>query len=129
MKYFCYTLSRQIHARLQFTIMFAVLMLSYAEARPILVPRAIVRPIPMPPFKVSVIDDNGGFVPQAEASDGGGLINGRVFSAPNIIWAILASVIGAPLGVAGVKLWRITTALGIGLSLAFTCMYLLDHIR
>ncbi|KAG8745163.1 hypothetical protein FRC10_008616 [Ceratobasidium sp. 414] len=74
----------------------------------------------MPGFSVSVFDDTTGApIPQVGASDGGGLINGRAFSAPNLIWAISAAVIGAPLSVAGVKLWRITTALGVGLSLAF----------
>ncbi|KAG9097890.1 hypothetical protein FRC06_007053, partial [Ceratobasidium sp. 370] len=74
----------------------------------------------MPGFSVSVFDDTTGApIPQVEASDGGGLIKGRVFSAPNIIWAIVAAVVGMPLGVAGVKLWRVTTALGAGLSFAF----------
>ncbi|KAF8756683.1 hypothetical protein RHS01_04523 [Rhizoctonia solani] len=48
-----------------------------------------------------------------------GLIQGRIFSAPNVLWAIAATIIGLPLGVAGVKLWRVTTALGGGLVLAF----------
>ncbi|KAH7329893.1 hypothetical protein B0J17DRAFT_580549 [Rhizoctonia solani] len=74
----------------------------------------------MPGFNVSVFDDvTGAPIPQVPASDGGGLINGGIFSAPNIIWAISAAVIGIPLGAAGVKLWRITTALGGGLVLAF----------
>ncbi|KAF8608137.1 hypothetical protein BDV93DRAFT_519198 [Ceratobasidium sp. AG-I] len=97
-----------------------ILLCASVEASPILVSRAIVRPIPMPGFNVSVFDDTTGApIPQVQASDGGGLINGRVYSAPNIIWAIAAIVIGFPLSVAGVKLWRITTALGGGLSFAF----------
>ncbi|QRW25253.1 hypothetical protein RhiXN_07202 [Rhizoctonia solani] len=71
-------------------------------------------------FKVTVLDDTTGApIPQAQASDGGGLIEGRIFSAPNVIWAIAATIIGLPLGAAGVKLWRVTTALGGGLVLAF----------
>ncbi|GAB1523508.1 hypothetical protein RhiTH_006658 [Rhizoctonia solani] len=71
-------------------------------------------------FKVTVLDDTTGApIPQAQASDGGGLIQGRIFSAPNVLWAIAATIIGLPLGVAGVKLWRVTTALGGGLVLAF----------
>ncbi|CCO33657.1 hypothetical protein BN14_07742 [Rhizoctonia solani AG-1 IB] len=71
-------------------------------------------------FKVTVLDDvTGAPIPQVQASDGGGLIQGRIFSAPNVVWAVAAAVIGAPLGVAGVKLWRVTTALGGGLALAF----------
>ncbi|QRW12601.1 hypothetical protein RhiLY_11600 [Ceratobasidium sp. AG-Ba] len=91
-----------------------------AEARPALVPRAIVRPIPMPGFNVSVFDEGTGApIPQVQASDGGGLVGGRVFSAPNVVWAIAGAGIGLPLGGAGVKLWRVTTALGSGLSVAF----------
>ncbi|KAJ1305943.1 hypothetical protein OPQ81_010661 [Rhizoctonia solani] len=90
------------------------------NARPTLALRAIIRPIPMPGFNVSVFDDvTGAPIPQVQASDGGGLINGRAFSAPNVIWAISAAIIGVPLGVAGVRLWRVTTALGGGLALAF----------
>ncbi|CAE6395820.1 unnamed protein product [Rhizoctonia solani] len=90
------------------------------NAGPTLAARAIIRPIPMPGFNVSVFDDvTGAPIPQVPASDGGGLINGGIFSAPNIIWAIFAAVIGIPLGAAGVRLWRVTTALGGGLVLAF----------
>ncbi|KAG8755905.1 hypothetical protein FRC11_005677 [Ceratobasidium sp. 423] len=94
--------------------------LGVVDARPTLTSRAIIRPVPMPGFNVTVLDDvTGAPIPQAQASDGGGLIGGRIFSAPNLIWAISAAVIGVPLGVAGVKLWRVTTALGGGLALAF----------
>ncbi|CAE6353336.1 unnamed protein product [Rhizoctonia solani] len=96
------------------------LSLCTVNARPTLASRAIIRPIPMSGFKVTVLDDvTGATIPQVQASDGGGLIQGRVFSAPNVIWAIAAVTIGVPLGVAGVKLWRVTTALGGGLALAF----------
>ncbi|KAG8708538.1 hypothetical protein FRC08_018836 [Ceratobasidium sp. 394] len=121
MRIYCstYPYYRQPHAYLRFIIML-MLIVSCVNGSPVLVSRAIVRPIPMPGFSVSVFDDaTGAPIPQVEASDGGGLVNGRVFSAPNIIWAIAAAVIGTPLGVAGVKLWRVTTALGVGLSLAF----------
>ncbi|CAE7128424.1 unnamed protein product [Rhizoctonia solani] len=94
--------------------------LDNVEARPTLVSRAIIRPIPMPGFSVSVFDDaTGAPIPQVQASDGGGLIGGKVLSAPGLVWAISAAVIGVPLGLAGVKLWRVTTALGGGLTLAF----------
>ncbi|KAG9118367.1 hypothetical protein FRC07_007144 [Ceratobasidium sp. 392] len=74
----------------------------------------------MPGFNVSVFDDvSGAPIPQVDASDGGGLVNGKVFSAPNIIWAIAAALIGLPMGIAGVRLWRVTTALGGGLLFAF----------
>ncbi|KAG8790141.1 hypothetical protein FRC12_012711 [Ceratobasidium sp. 428] len=79
----------------------------------------------MPGFNVSVFDDvTGAPIPQVDASDGGGLVNGRVSSAPNIIWAIAVTLIGMPLGIAGVRLWRVTTALGGGLSIAFASGYL-----
>ncbi|CAE6430427.1 unnamed protein product [Rhizoctonia solani] len=96
------------------------LSLGGVDARQTLASRAIIRPIHMPGFNVSVFDDTTGApIPQVPASDGGGLIGGMVFSAPNLLWAISAAVIGVPLGVAGVRLWRITTALGGGLTLAF----------
>ncbi|CAE6418618.1 unnamed protein product [Rhizoctonia solani] len=89
------------------------------DARQTLVSRAIIRPIPISGFKVSVFNDiTGAPIPQVPASDGGGLIGGMVFSTPNLLWAISAVVIGVPLGVAGVRLWRITIALGGGLTLA-----------
>ncbi|KAG8704983.1 hypothetical protein FRC08_001911 [Ceratobasidium sp. 394] len=121
MRIYCstYPYYRQPHAYLRFAIML-VLFVSCVRGSPVLVSRAIVRPIPMPGFSVSVFDDTTGApIPQVEASDGGGLVNGRVFSAPNIVWAIAAAVIGTPLGAAGIKLWRVTTALGVGLSFAF----------
>lgn len=114
----------QTWANLRLVLMAVIVFCASVEASPVLVSRAIVRPIPMPGFNVSVFDDTTGApIPQAEASDGGALIHGRVFSAPNIIWAIAAAVIGLPLSVAGVRLWRITTALGGGLAFAFASAY------
>ncbi|QRV83970.1 hypothetical protein RhiJN_11986 [Ceratobasidium sp. AG-Ba] len=113
--------SRKRLSRIHFQLATMFMILAFcAEARPALVPRAIVRPIPMPGFNVSVFDEGTGApIPQVQASDGGGLVGGRVFSAPNVVWAIAGAGIGLPLGGAGVKLWRVTTALGSGLSVAF----------
>ncbi|CAE6443851.1 unnamed protein product [Rhizoctonia solani] len=109
---------RHNHAYYYLTLL--ALSLGGVDARPTLTSRAIIRPIPMSGFNVSVTDDvTGAPIPQVQASDGGGLIGGSIFSAPNIIWAIFAAIIGIPLGVAGVRLWRVTTALGGGLTLAF----------
>jgi hypothetical protein len=120
MQIFVQLRQRQIHIHLQLTLMLVLFSLCSTNASPIIAPRAIVRPIPLPDFNVSVFDEaTGAPIPQAQASDGGGLINGRVFSAPNVIWAIAALAIGLPLGLSGVRLWRVTTSLGGGLSLAF----------
>ncbi|KAB5589939.1 hypothetical protein CTheo_6617 [Ceratobasidium theobromae] len=111
---------RQIHVHLWLTFVVFLLSSHSTDASPIIAPRAIIRPVPILGYNVSVFDDTtGALIPQSQASDGGGLINGRSFSAPNIIWAIVASVIGLPLGVSGARLRRITSSLGVGLSLAF----------
>ncbi|KAG6816596.1 hypothetical protein H0H87_004822 [Tephrocybe sp. NHM501043] len=54
------------------------------------------------------------FVPQGAATDGGG----QGWDVPSIIWLVFSFVVGVPMAIAGIRLWRITTGVGIGLSAA-----------
>ena len=56
-------------------------------------------------------------IPQSPASDGAG----KNFSPPAILWIGFCSLVGPPLAIAGVRGWRITTGVGIGLSAAVCC--------
>jgi len=57
-------------------------------------------------------------IPQGPATDGGG----TNFSVPAVIWLAFCFVIGAPMAFAGVRGWRLTTGVGIGLPAAACCM-------
>jgi hypothetical protein len=50
-------------------------------------------------------------IPQGPGTDGGG----SNFSLPAVIWIILLLALGAPLAVAGIRGWRATTGVAIGL--------------
>lgn len=52
-------------------------------------------------------------IPQGSGTDGGG----TGFSLPAILWLIFVFVIGVPLALAGVRLWRFTTGMAVGLAL------------
>jgi hypothetical protein len=51
---------------------------------------------------------------QASFTDGGGV----GFSAPAVLWIVFSCFLGLPLAVAGVRGWRITSGVGVGLSLS-----------
>ncbi|KAG6910432.1 hypothetical protein DXG01_010787 [Tephrocybe rancida] len=54
------------------------------------------------------------FVPQDAGTDGGG----TGFDVAAVIWLAFSFVVGAPMAIAGIRLWRITTGVGIGLAAA-----------
>ncbi|KAI0338380.1 hypothetical protein BDW22DRAFT_709967 [Trametopsis cervina] len=60
----------------------------------------------------------GASIAQGSGTDGGGLD----FNIPAIIWLVWSFVIGAPLMLAGIRFWRITTGAGVGLA-ALVCIW------
>lgn len=50
-------------------------------------------------------------------TDGGG----QGFSIPAILWIVFCALIGLPLVIIGVRGWKVTSGVGIGLSLAILC--------
>ncbi|KAG5646202.1 hypothetical protein DXG03_004028 [Asterophora parasitica] len=58
------------------------------------------------------------FIPQGPATDGGG----TDFDVAAIIWLVFCFVIGTPMSFAGIRGWRVTTGVGIGLS-AVVCSW------
>ena len=53
-------------------------------------------------------------IAQGSGSDG----SGSDFSLPAILWLAFAFAVGAPLALAGIRLWRVTTGMGVGLAVA-----------
>jgi hypothetical protein len=53
-------------------------------------------------------------IPQGSASDGGG----TGFDAVAALWVVLSFLLGTPLAVAGIRGWRLTLGVAIGLSTA-----------
>ncbi|KAG6877661.1 hypothetical protein C0993_005286 [Termitomyces sp. T159_Od127] len=53
-------------------------------------------------------------VPQGPATDGGG----TGFDLAAIIWLAFSFAVGPPMAIAGIRMWRITTGVGIGLAAA-----------
>jgi hypothetical protein len=56
-------------------------------------------------------------IPQGPATDGGG-VN---FSPAALIWIAFSLLFGLPMAFAGIRGWRFTTGVGIGLSAAVSC--------
>lgn len=56
---------------------------------------------------------------QGSASDG----SGSGFGGPAILWIGFLTIIGLPLAIAGIRGWRFTTGVGIGLASAVCCAY------
>ncbi|KAG5638432.1 hypothetical protein H0H81_012649 [Sphagnurus paluster] len=54
------------------------------------------------------------FIPQGPATDG----SGTDFSPVALVWLAFCFVVGAPMALAGVRGWRLSTGVGIGLSMA-----------
>ena len=50
-------------------------------------------------------------------TDGGG----QDFSLPAVLWLVFCALVGLPLAIAGVRGWKVTSGVGIGLSLAVLC--------
>lgn len=59
-------------------------------------------------------------IPQGSATDGGG----TGFSPAEMIWVAFCFLVGIPMTLAGIRGWRFTTGVGIGLSAAVCCTYL-----
>ena len=55
-------------------------------------------------------------IAQGSGSDGSGVD----FSLPAILWLAFTFAIGGPLALAGIRLWRITTGMGVGLAVALS---------
>ena len=58
-------------------------------------------------------------IPQGPATDGGG----HDFNGPAILWIIFSFVIGPPMAFAGIRGWRLTTGVGLGLVATLCCKY------
>jgi hypothetical protein len=58
-------------------------------------------------------------IPQGSASDGGG----SGFDAVAVLWMVLSFLLGIPLAAAGVRGWKLTLGVAIGLSTAGGCKY------
>ncbi|KAJ7099449.1 hypothetical protein B0H15DRAFT_771119 [Mycena belliarum] len=61
---------------------------------------------------IEVFDSSGARIKQGSASDG----SGANFDVPAIIWIGFSLLIGLPMAVAGIRGWRFTTGVGIGLA-------------
>lgn len=57
--------------------------------------------------------------PGLPPTDGGG----QGFSLPAILWLLFCALVGLPLVAAGVRGWKVTSGVGIGLSLAILCQF------
>ena len=64
-----------------------------------------------------VNQDTGQAVPQGPATDGGG----TDFSVAALLWISFCFAVGAPMSVAGIRGWRVTIGVGLGLSAAVCC--------
>lgn len=60
----------------------------------------------------AVFDSFGQVVGQGSSSDG----SGHDFSPPAIIWLVFSFVVGIPLAIGGLRLWRLTTGASIGIA-------------
>lgn len=58
-------------------------------------------------------------IPQGPATDAGG----QDFDGPAILWIIFSFVIGPPMAFAGIRGWRLTTGVGLGLAATVCCKY------
>lgn len=61
----------------------------------------------------------GQLIPQGAATDGGGL----GFDPPAIIWIAFSFLIGIPMSLAGLRGWRFTTGVGVGVAASVCCAY------
>jgi hypothetical protein len=68
----------------------------------------------------------GQLIPQGSASDGGG----RNFSPAAALWITFCFLVGIPIALAGIRGWRLTTGVGIGLAAAVCCtpLYYFLHL-
>jgi len=67
----------------------------------------------------------GQLVSQGPATDGGG----TGFSPAAILWIAFCFLLGIPIASAGIRGWRFTTGVGIGMAAAVCCTLLFPFIR
>lgn len=98
-----------------FRFLLILAILGLVQASPIhleLQRRQIIKPIN---GNVTIFDPTSQQrVPQGRPSDGGGVD----FSAPAVLWIAFCAIVGTPLSIAGVRGWKLTSGVGIGLSMA-----------
>jgi len=63
---------------------------------------------------IQVFDPSGNLITQGAATDG----SGSNFDVPALVWIGFSLIIGLPMSCAGIRGWRLTTGVGIGLALA-----------
>jgi hypothetical protein len=83
-------------------------------ATSLLAPRQVGPPSVSPSFNLT----NPMALPSTPPPTDGG---GQGFSPPAILWLIFCPTVGLPLMIAGVRGWKVTSGVGIGLSLAVLC--------
>jgi len=59
-------------------------------------------------------------VAQGPATDAGGV----GYNVPALIWVAFSFVVGPPMGLAGIRGWRLTTGVGVGLAGTVACKFL-----
>jgi len=105
-----------ISSRLLFCCLFS---LTTASASPFIIPHDPPRLAP----REFIVNNNTGtleifnpdlrqVIPQGRATDGGG----TGFDLPAILWIAFTIMVGLPMAVAGIRGWRFTTGVGIGLA-------------
>jgi len=134
------------HTDTPLTLPLPHLQLHPPDASPLLQPRAniIIIPNPNPALTKVINADTRQLVLQANATDGGGssaYTGGISFSSPYysshlnthsfigplgppaIIWVAFCALVGLPMALAGYRLWRFTTGVGVGLAGCVACKY------
>jgi hypothetical protein len=63
---------------------------------------------------IEVFDSHGALIKQGDATDG----SGSNFDLPALIWIGFSLIVGLPMSCAGIRGWRLTTGVGIGVASA-----------
>jgi len=89
-----------------------------ASASPIAGPSLAVTQVGAPVVGPNFNASNTNPTPSVLPPTNGG---GQGFSPPAVLWVIFCALVGPPLVIAGVRGWKVTSGVGIGLSLAILC--------
>ncbi|KAJ7072826.1 hypothetical protein C8F01DRAFT_1243852 [Mycena amicta] len=84
--------------------------LAVASPTPALIPRSFT--VNNDTGTLQVFDSKGNVVSQGDATDG----SGSNFDLPALIWIGFSLFIGVPMAIAGIRGWRLTTGIAIGIS-------------
>lgn len=57
------------------------------------------------------------FIPQGPATDAGG----TDFDASAVLWLVFSFCFGPPMSFAGIRGWKLTTGVGVGLAVSVVC--------